>query len=122
MKDMNFELVDVSQLKIGMYVELELGWMAHPFPTSSFKISSEKQIDVIRGLGLKRVKFVPTKSDAEFDNRQAPPPTSAAQAAEAAAASREAAATAERDKRKLHNDLLGAQNRSLVVCERRFGD
>ena len=73
MKDMNFELVDVSQLKIGMYVELELGWMAHPFPTSSFKISSDKQIDTIRGLGLQRIKFVPAKSDAEFDAQRAAP-------------------------------------------------
>ena len=80
MKDMNFELVDVSQLKIGMYVELELGWMAHPFPTSSFKISSDKQIDTIRSLGLQRVKFVPGKSDPEFDAR------AVAAAAEAAAA------------------------------------
>ena len=41
--------VEVSQLRIGMFVELELGWMAHPFPTGSFKISSEKQIEVMIG-------------------------------------------------------------------------
>ena len=117
MKDMSFELVNVSQLRIGMHVELELGWMAHPFPTSSFKISSDKQIETIRSLGLERVKFVPSKSDAEFDGQAR---AAAAEQADAAAA-REAAA-AERNRRKLHSDLLGAQNRSLMVCERRFGE
>ena len=56
--------IEVSQLRVGLFVELELGWMAHPFPTGSFKISSEKQIEVIRGLGLTRVRYHPHKSDA----------------------------------------------------------
>jgi HD-GYP domain-containing protein (c-di-GMP phosphodiesterase class II) len=124
MKDMNFELVDVSQLKVGMYVELELGWMAHPFPTSSFKISSEKQIETIRGLGLKRVKFVPPKSDPQFDtsSEAAAAAAAAAQAGDAVTAAREAAAAAERNRKKLLADQLGAQNRSLALCERRFGE
>lgn len=115
---MNFELVDVSQLKTGMYVELELGWMAHPFPTSSFKISSDKQIETIRSLGLQRVKFVPSKSDPEFDAKA----IAAAAEAAAAKAAREAAAAAERNKRKLTTDLLSAQQRGLAVCEKRFGE
>lgn len=52
-----------NQLQIGMYIELDLGWMSHPFPKGSFKISSAKQIETIRGLGLKKIRFIPAKSD-----------------------------------------------------------
>lgn len=44
--------VDVAQLRIGMYVHLDVGWMGHPFPLSSFKIASADQIATIQGLGL----------------------------------------------------------------------
>ena len=63
MKSIQTEFVDVSRLQVGMYVELELGWMDHPFPKGSFKISSEKQIQTLGSLGLSRVKYVPVKSD-----------------------------------------------------------
>jgi hypothetical protein len=46
-----------------MFVHLDLGWMRHPFPLSSFKIASADQIDTIRGLGLRQVRWVPEKSE-----------------------------------------------------------
>ena len=46
------ELIAIEALRIGMYVELDVGWLSHPFPTSSFKITSDSQLDTIRGLGL----------------------------------------------------------------------
>ena len=55
-------LIDIAELRIGLYVELDLGWMSHPFPTGSFKINTLKQIEVIRGLGLKQVRWVPAKT------------------------------------------------------------
>lgn len=45
-----------------MFVQLDIGWMNHPFPTSSFRISSAQQIEVLRELGLQRVRYVPSKS------------------------------------------------------------
>ncbi|MFT3818152.1 MAG: DUF3391 domain-containing protein [Rubrivivax sp.] len=54
--------VAVQDLKIGMFIRLELGWMSHPFPLSSFRIASREQIATIRGLGLKQVIWVPEKS------------------------------------------------------------
>ena len=36
--------ITVDQLQVGMYVDLELGWLKHPFPFSRFKISSTEQI------------------------------------------------------------------------------
>lgn len=46
-----------------MFVHLDLGWMRHPFPLSSFRIASADQIDTIRGLGLRQVRWVPEKSE-----------------------------------------------------------
>ena len=43
--------VAVKDLKIGMFIRLELGWMSHPFPLSSFRIASADQIATLRGLG-----------------------------------------------------------------------
>jgi putative nucleotidyltransferase with HDIG domain len=54
--------VPVNELKVGMFVHLDLGWMRHPFPLSSFRISSAEQIDTIRQLGLKQLRWVPEKS------------------------------------------------------------
>jgi putative nucleotidyltransferase with HDIG domain len=54
-----------SQLCIGMFVHLELGWTEHPFPFSSFKIKSPEQIATIQTLGLRRIRYSPARSDAE---------------------------------------------------------
>ena len=112
-------MVDVAQLRPGMFVELALGWMAHPFPTSSFKITSAKQIDSIRALGLTQVRYVPGKSDPP---ETAPDTATAAQAAQRAAAiERERTQMLEQQARKQRSAQLGLQQRDLIACERRFG-
>lgn len=63
MKDSGYAHVTPDELRIGLFVDLELGWMSHPFPMGSFKINSERQIDILRGMGLARVRIVPTRSD-----------------------------------------------------------
>jgi len=83
--------IDVGELRVGMYVHLDLGWMSHPFPLSSFRIRSDEQIETIRSLGLKEVRWNPEKS------LLAPAPSTkaadvAAGAAQAEAARREALA------------------------------
>ena len=54
--------IDVRDLRVGMFVHLDLGWMSHPFPLSSFRISSPEQIGVIRSLGVSHVRWSPDKS------------------------------------------------------------
>ena len=56
-------LIDISQLRVGMYIQLDVGWMHHPFPTSSFRVASSEQIATLRELGLTEVRYVPKKSD-----------------------------------------------------------
>lgn len=54
--------IAVDDLRVGMFVHLDLGWWAHPFALSSFRLASAEQIATIRGLGLKQVRWSPEKS------------------------------------------------------------
>ena len=56
-------LIDISQLRVGMYIQLDVGWMHHPFPVSSFRVGSPEQIATLRELGLTEVRYFPKKSD-----------------------------------------------------------
>lgn len=47
-----------------MYVQLDVGWLVHPFLVNNFKITSHKQLQALQGLGLQTVRYVPGKSDA----------------------------------------------------------
>lgn len=114
--------IDVALLRVGHYIELDVGWMAHPFPTGSFKISSQKQIDVIRGLGKPQVRYVPSKSDVLSELAEQGATSGARSEAAAAEVERQEAAAREREQRQLRAAMLAAQERSLVVCERRFAE
>ena len=56
MKRNDFDFVALEDLRIGLFVDLDLGWMAHPFATSRFKISSARQIEVLKVPFLKRTE------------------------------------------------------------------
>lgn len=57
------QFVDKDQLRIGMFVHLDLPWMKHPFMSSSFKIHTPQQLATIRKLKLDKVRFDPERSD-----------------------------------------------------------
>lgn len=122
MKKDDSQFIDVKHLRIGLFVELDIGWMAHPFPSGSFKISSAKQIETILGLGLTRVRYVPEKSDPAPEDET----TASADASDGVqdAIALEKAQTLQREQmqRKQRAELLSAQQQSLEVCERRFGE
>lgn len=70
--------ITMDQLRIGLYIFLDLSWFQHPFAFSHFKIKSEEQIQTIRGLGLKSVRYNPALSDnsppVSGAQEKAPPP------------------------------------------------
>ena len=37
------EMIAIADLRVGMFVHLDMGWMSHPFPVGSFKIASAEQ-------------------------------------------------------------------------------
>ena len=123
--------VAVQDLCVGMYVHLDLGWMRHPFPLSSFRIASQDQIETIRRLGLTRLRWVPEKSDltpaddasatvADAVAAQEPPPEPSPAEREAAARraalkrQREAAAFCERQYLEAGQALRGSHLRALT--------
>ena len=55
--------VSPDQLRIGLYVHLDLPWFKHPFAFNQFKIKNQEQIDTIRGLGLSLIRVNPELSD-----------------------------------------------------------
>ncbi len=61
------DTIDVQALRVGMFVHLDGGWMSHPFPLSSFRITSSAQLTTIRSLGLGRVRWSPQQSDLDGD-------------------------------------------------------
>ena len=63
MSDTPDNTIAVDQLQVGVYVYLDVGWMHHPFTFNNFKIRDEEQLKVIRGLGLKWVRWDPARSD-----------------------------------------------------------
>lgn len=131
MTDSGHDFVSPDQLRLGLYIELELGWMAHPFPKGSFKITSERQIETIRGLGLQRVRYVPSRSDplqpvpvppaATVGDAAAAAMPEAGDAAAPAAAPAKPALTPEQQRRAEHAALLDAQRRDLALCDQQFG-
>lgn len=120
LKTQDTHTVDIGNLRIGLFIELDMGWMAHPFPTGSFKISSAKQIETLQGLGLTRIRYVPEKSDPapQFPGTGLPPAAGTLPpngVPDTQAALRE-------QQRVWRVELLAEQQRSLQVCERRFGE
>jgi len=59
----NTKLIAIDQVRIGMFIKLDLSWFQHSFPMSSFKITNESQIRELKALKLKHIRYVPEKTD-----------------------------------------------------------
>jgi HD-GYP domain-containing protein (c-di-GMP phosphodiesterase class II) len=112
--------IDVNELRVGMFIHLDLSWMQHPFPVGSFRITHEQQIEKIRSLGLKQLRWSPEKSEL------APPPAihvsgedDATPAAEAIDLPPETAVQAAARQRR---EQLSAQRASAELCQRQFDE
>lgn len=56
-----------------MYVHLEMGWLSHPFPVNSFKITTIEQLQALQALQLAQIQYDPARSDPEPQPDQTPP-------------------------------------------------
>jgi HD-GYP domain-containing protein (c-di-GMP phosphodiesterase class II) len=117
-------LIDVSQLTVGMFIHLDLGWMSHPFPLSSFKIASSDQLLILRRLGLTQVRWSPAKSDLSLQSTEADVSgaTAAVDAAPASASPESTEPTPEELAREAHRRALAAQREALRLCEEQYGE
>ncbi|SDD92648.1 HDIG domain-containing protein [Massilia sp. PDC64] len=55
--------IPIDQVQIGLYIHLDLKWFQHPFAFSHFKVKTEDQLRILRGLGLATVRVDPALSD-----------------------------------------------------------
>lgn len=105
--------ISIDQVRIGVYIRLD-DWMDHPFLFSSFKVRTEKQLKVLRSLGLKEVIYLPDRSDAAPlppPKVDAPPPPPPAVDPEV-----EAMWQAKKERR----ELLAKQREAFGRCEKKF--
>lgn len=117
-------LIAIDDLRLGMFIQLELGWMDHPFSRSRFRLESSDQIDTLRQLGVRSVKVRRDLSDP--DAFAAPAPAADLDAAPAnpaisdapAPATAPAAASASDLEQARRRARLSAQRASLARCER----
>jgi putative nucleotidyltransferase with HDIG domain len=108
--------IAVDDLRVGMYIHLDGGWLSHPFPLSAFRISSQDEILTLHRLGLKQVRWVPEKS--ELAANEVP----TAGAAAAATAVVVALPTAEDLEQQRHQAWLAAQRAAAKLCERQYAE
>ncbi|MCY7314904.1 MAG: DUF3391 domain-containing protein [Rubrivivax sp.] len=106
--------IAVEDLCVGMFVQLEGGWLSHPFPLSSFRIVTVEQIATIRGLGLKHQKWVPEKSALQGDTAALQPPAPGASASVTDCTADPAL--------QQHREALLAQRAAVQRCERQHAE
>lgn len=117
--------IDPSELKVGHYVVLDLGWMAHPFPRSSFLVTNERELSTLRSLKLKAIRIDPQRchfpeADVSPVN-QAVSPVQAAEESAAQLASGQSGAIGARPASKTPASSPLDMHRSAVErAERRF--
>ena len=105
-------IIAVEELRVGIFVQLDGGWLSHPFPLSSFRIASEDQLATLRGLGLRRVRWIPEKSDPP------PPPSSSSSLAHAELSGR-SVVNGQPSVASQHVDSAQAQQRRLDLSDQR---
>lgn len=108
MTDSTPQFISPAELRIGLYIYLDMGWMDHPFPVSSFEIRTHEQIQKLQSLGLKKIRYALDRSQ--------PDPNAVATPTEHLAPGLSPEALAQKQKR----EQLAQQQASLIVCEKQF--
>jgi putative nucleotidyltransferase with HDIG domain len=104
--------ISPDQLCVGLYIHLDLSWWEHNFAFSSFKIKDEAQMQALRGLGLKQLRYEPARSDCQ------PLPLAPAEPIEQAA--EPAKPSPEEQARQARAAKLGALRKRLAEVDRTF--
>ncbi len=115
--------IAVEDLRVGMFVMLDGGWLSHPFPLSNFRISTPEQLRTIRSLGLQHVRWSPEKSelrDSTFTGIT--PPGTAATGSPATPAEAAPRGRAESDEAQARRRQLQQQIEAGQRCERQHAE
>ena len=102
-----------------MYIHLDLGWMSHPFPVSSFVLESQHDIERVRSLGLRQLRWSRDKSMLDPQGQDTPDAhsTQVAEPAPAATAEDTPSENALARQRAQLAAELAAQRAAMRLCE-----
>lgn len=112
-------VVGIDELRVGMYVHLDLSWVSHPFARSSFRIDTPAQIHTIRELGLTSLRWEPERS-ALPPSVASPAPATPAASPPAAGGDEAVAPKAEATAATVRRQALADQREAAEVCESQY--
>jgi putative nucleotidyltransferase with HDIG domain len=116
------QLITIDKVCIGMFIQLDLSWFEHSFPMNSFKISNQGQIDELRALNLKHIRYVPSKSDPasirNIERAGSMPPQQPASATAMPENAKVFASIADAKRARL--EKLERQREQIARCEEKF--
>lgn len=118
------DTIAATDLRVGMFVMLDGGWLSHPFPLSNFRIATSEQLQTIRALGLQRVRWSPEKSDLA-DAARDPATAAAGESLEARDEAEAEAVARQRSVAEAHRERrqrLQEQMEAALRCERQHAE
>jgi HD-GYP domain-containing protein (c-di-GMP phosphodiesterase class II) len=113
--------IETAELRVGMFVHLDLGWMSHPFAVSSFRIADAGQIATIRSLGLARVRWSPEKSDGPA-SPPLPPMARQAELPLDTGPDSLAPVPAKTQQHEAQRDARAAQRAAVELCQQQYAE
>lgn len=120
MKPEPVNVITPDQLRVGLYIHLDLGWMDHPFTFSNFKIRTEAQIAQIKALGLKQLRYDPLRSDCDPDPVPPKPAQPAQPTTPAAPPAAEAEPVIDTGSEAFEAQRLQELRQAVHECEHKF--
>jgi putative nucleotidyltransferase with HDIG domain len=124
MADSEHHYLSPAQLRVGVFVILDLPWLSHSFALNSFRIRDAGQLADLRALGLKRYRYDPRRCDPPVvAAAEAPPPQPACRDAGDSGhdAAPERALSATQDQHKAERAAALEQHRARIgEVERAF--
>ena len=79
-----WQKIALNRLEIGQYIKLDYPWFAHPFPRSTFRLTSQDEIDLILKHNLKKISHDPARWERDDADDATAAPGADAEAAAAA--------------------------------------
>ncbi|RMH06904.1 MAG: HD-GYP domain-containing protein [Nitrospirae bacterium] len=60
---MAFVPLNLKDLRLGLYIKLECSWWKHPFATNKFKVTSRRDLEIIKAIPKLKLYYDPELSD-----------------------------------------------------------
>ena len=116
---MAFETLAVQDLRKGMYVKLECSWWKHPFASNKFKVTSQKEMQIIQGISKLKLFYDPALSDTVLPKEELPLETVIPDKREEPLLQSEDSLEVERKKEEIPSYLQGEREDRVIALQKR---